>query len=196
MAAHHSAMVVGIVVLMVVMYLQVSAARTERVYEISAPRGTLLTTRTIGRPIADAIRFVHERTAPGEYLASLPQGSIVNFLAERAQPLREEIINPGLLTPDREAEAIERMSALRVRMILVANVLSPEYGATAFWGRLQPSADAVGRDELSSDCNVQRSGRGRAQVWRTDLLYSSVRTERVDAGGYAASSALTCSVTV
>jgi hypothetical protein len=108
------------------------AARTEKVFEISAPRGTLLTTRTLGRPIADAIRFVRERTAPGEYVASLPQGSIVNFFAERANPLREEILVPGYLTPDREADAIHRMSARRVRVILVGNVLTPEYRDNAF----------------------------------------------------------------
>jgi len=132
LGARHSAMVMGLVMLVVLMYAHFWAARTLRVFEISAPRGTLLTTPNFGRPVADAIRFVREHTAPGEYLGSLPQGSIVNFLAERANPLREEIINPGLLTPDREAEAIDRMSALRVPMILVGNVLSPEYGAGAF----------------------------------------------------------------
>jgi hypothetical protein len=130
--ARHSAMAVGVVLLVLVSYGQLMAARTVKVFEISAPRGTLLTTRTLGRPIADAIRFVHERTAPGEYLGSLPQGSIVNFLAERANPLREEIIVPGYLTPDREADAIHRMSARRVRVILVGNVLTPEYRDNAF----------------------------------------------------------------
>jgi hypothetical protein len=132
LGARHSAMVMGVVVLVVLMYAHFWAARTLRVFEISAPRGTLLTTPNLGRPVADAIRFVHEHTAPGEYLGSLPQGSSVNFLAERPNPLREEIINPGLLTPDREADAIHRMAALRVRMILVSNLLSLEYGATAF----------------------------------------------------------------
>ena len=130
--ARDFAMAVGFVVLVAVVYAQLRTARTDKVFEISAPRGTLLTNRTFGRPIADAIRFVHERTAPGEYVGSLPQGSIVNFFAERANPLREEIIVPGYLTPDREADAIQRMSALRVRVILVGNVLTPEYRDSAF----------------------------------------------------------------
>ena len=132
MGARRCAMIIGAVVLVALMSAHVWLARTERVFEISAPRGTLFTAPNLGRPIADAIRFVHEHTAPGEYLGSMPQGSIVNFLAERANPLREEIINPGLLTPDREADAIARLSALRVPMILVGNVLSAEYGAGAF----------------------------------------------------------------
>jgi hypothetical protein len=130
--ARHSAMVMGGVMLVVLMYAHVWAARTQRVFEISAPRGTLLTTPNLGRPVADAIRFVREHTAPGEFLGSLPQGSIVNFLAERANPLREEIIVPGFLTPDGEADAIQRMSERRVRVILVGNVLTPEYRDTAF----------------------------------------------------------------
>ena len=130
--ARQSAMVVGFFVLVVLTYVQFWAARKQKVFEISSPRGTLWTAPSLGRPIADAIRFVDAHTAPGEYVGSLPQGSIVNFLAERANPLREEIINPGLLTPEREADAIQRMSALRVRMILVGNILSPEYGASAF----------------------------------------------------------------
>ena len=130
--ARQFAMVVGAILLVVASYVQFLVARKYKVFEISAPRGTLMTTPDLGRPIADAIRFVHDRTAPGEYVGSLPQGSIVNFLAERANPLREEIIVPGYLTPDREAEAIQRMSARRVRMILVSNFPTPEYRDNAF----------------------------------------------------------------
>jgi hypothetical protein len=131
-AASYCAIAVGALVVVTMIYAQLVIARTERVFEIAAPRGTLLTNRILGRPIADAIRFVHEHTAPGEYLGSLPQGSIVNFLADRPNPLREEIIVPGYLPPDREADAIDRMAARRVRLILVGNVLTPEYNAHAF----------------------------------------------------------------
>ena len=130
--ARQFAMVVGAILLVVASYVQFLVARKYKVFEISAPRGTLMTTPDLGRPIADAIRFVDDRTAPGEYVGSLPHGSIVNFLAERANPLREEIIVPGYLTPDREAEAIQRMSARRVRMILVSNFPTPEYRDRAF----------------------------------------------------------------
>ncbi|HEU5257528.1 MAG TPA: hypothetical protein VFU28_16155, partial [Vicinamibacterales bacterium] len=47
-------------------------------------------------------------------------------------PLREEIIVPGYLTPDRETDAIRRMSDRRVRVILVGNVLTREYRDNAF----------------------------------------------------------------
>jgi hypothetical protein len=131
-AARQSAMVAGVILLVVASYIQFLAARKYKVFEISAPRGTLFTFRSLGRPMADAIGFVRDHTAPGEYVASLPQGSIVNFLAERPNPLREEIVVPGYLTPDRENDAIRRMSDRRVRMILVGNVLNPEYRDNAF----------------------------------------------------------------
>jgi len=130
--ARHCAMAVGVCLLTTMIYAQFVIARTGKSFEISAPRGTLLTRPIVGRPIADAIRFVDEHTMPGEYLGSLPQGTIVNFLADRRNPLREEIIVPGYLTPDREADAIERMSARQVRVILVGNVLTPEYRDNAF----------------------------------------------------------------
>lgn len=104
----------------------VDSARVNDV-EINAPRGRLLTDITMGRPLADAIRFVGERTQPGDYVLNVPQGSIVNFLADRRNPLREDILVPGMLPPDREADAIERVKARNVKIILVSNHLTPEY---------------------------------------------------------------------
>lgn len=101
-------------------------------FEITAPRGRLLTDGTIGRPIMDAIRFTAARTQPGDYVLNLPQGSIVNFLADRRNPLREEIIVAGFLTPDREADAIRRVAEKNVKLILVSNHLTPEYRDPAF----------------------------------------------------------------
>jgi hypothetical protein len=91
-----------------------------------------LTHRLYNPAMSDAIRFVQRTTAPGEYVLSLPQGTLVNFLADRPNPIREENIVPGWLTPDREAAAIQAIEAKQVRLILVANWLTPEYGEGAF----------------------------------------------------------------
>lgn len=112
-------------------FQHVDAARVNG-FEINAPRGRLLTDLVMGRPLADAIRFAAERTQPGDYVLNVPQGSIVNFLAERPNPLREDIIIPGMLPPDREADAIQRVAAKRVKLILVSNHLTPEYRDWAF----------------------------------------------------------------
>ena len=109
----------------------VDSARLNTV-EIDFPRGRLLTDIALGRPFTDAIQFAAARTQPGDYVLSVPQASIINFLADRRNPLREDIIIPGMLPPDREAEAIQRVAARRVKLILVSNHLTPEFRDWAF----------------------------------------------------------------
>jgi hypothetical protein len=101
-------------------------------FELVAERGRLWTDRMVGQPIADAIQFAAARTQPGDYVLNLPQGTIINFLADRPYPLREEIIVPGYLTPDREEDAIRRVAERRVKLILLANHLTPEYRDLSF----------------------------------------------------------------
>ena len=113
----------------------VSYVRTARVLndaQISAPRGTLLTRREFAEPYNDAIAFVRKNTSPSDYVVSVPQGTLINFLAERRNPLRDENIVPGWLTPDRETDAIRRMLVHNVSVVLVSNILTYEYGESAF----------------------------------------------------------------
>ena len=107
------------------------SARLNR-FEIRAPRGRFLTDAAVGKPLAEAIAFAGARTQPGDYVLSLPQGSIINFLADRRNPIREEILIPGLLPVDREAEVIRGVAEKRVKLILVSNHLTPEYRDAAF----------------------------------------------------------------
>lgn len=101
-------------------------------FELAADRGRLWTDRMVGKPFADAIQFAAARTQPGDYVLTLPQGTIINFLSDRRYPLREEIIVPGFLTPDREEDAIRRVAERRVKLILLANHLTPEYRDLTF----------------------------------------------------------------
>jgi hypothetical protein len=112
--------------------VKVLAARSRNVVEIASDRGRFFTSTSLGVPLRDALAFVDARTAPGDYVASVPQGSMINFLTGRPNPLREENIVPGFLTADWEAAAIDQMRARRVSVVLVANVLTPEYRDTAF----------------------------------------------------------------
>jgi Dolichyl-phosphate-mannose-protein mannosyltransferase len=130
--ARRSAVVLMAMVVAALAYHHAALARRRAVFKISAPRGQLLTHPMLGRPVAEAIHLAVARTAPTDYLASLPQGTIVNFLAERPNPFREENVVPGVLTPDREAEAIRRLAEHRVPLILIGNLLTPEYGDRVF----------------------------------------------------------------
>ena len=102
------------------------------VFEVNTPRGRFMTEPVVGRPLVDAIQFTLARTQPDDYVLNLPQGSMINFLTDRRYPIREEIIVAGFLTPEREADAIERVAARRVKLILVSNHLTPEYRDPAF----------------------------------------------------------------
>jgi Dolichyl-phosphate-mannose-protein mannosyltransferase len=113
-------------------FVHASFARTHLTSEVSTARGRLLSLRLFGSPMSEAIRFVQRTTVPGEYVLSLPQGTLVNFLADRPNPIREESIVPGLLTADGEATAIHAIEAKQVRLILVENWLTGEYGESAF----------------------------------------------------------------
>ena len=101
-------------------------------YRVTAERGSFLTLPSIGKPLADAISFARQHTAPNDYVLMLPEGTSINFLAERRYPLREEIVHPGFLAGPKEADAIERISRLQVPLILVANIDTSEFRDRAF----------------------------------------------------------------
>ncbi|MCI0336507.1 MAG: glycosyltransferase family 39 protein [Acidobacteria bacterium] len=118
------------VIALVVTYTTLS--RERRTYEISTSRGRFLTVPSLGHPLAEAIRYAEQHTSPGDYLLSFPQGTSINFLINRPYPLREESIVPGFLTGAREADAIRRISDRRVPLILIGNLLTPEYRDRTF----------------------------------------------------------------
>ncbi|HWQ33161.1 MAG TPA: glycosyltransferase family 39 protein [Blastocatellia bacterium] len=101
-------------------------------YRVTAERGSFLTLPSIGKPLAEAVSFARQHTAPNDYVLVLPEGTSINFLAERRYPLREEIVHPGFLAGPKEAETIERISRLQVPLILVANIDTSEFRDRAF----------------------------------------------------------------
>jgi hypothetical protein len=108
-----------------------SAARFRRIhtYEVSARRGSFFTRPELGRPLAEAIRFVRERTSPDASVLTLPQATSINFLAERRYPLMQEIVLPGFLA---DPDAIGRIESRRVQLILVVNLPTPEFRDRVF----------------------------------------------------------------
>jgi hypothetical protein len=62
----------------------------------------------------------------------LPEGSSLNYLSGRRNPLRDEIFLPGLLSEADEERAIDRLRTQRVPLILVANRSTQEFGQSAF----------------------------------------------------------------
>ena len=69
-----------------------------------------------------AIDFVRSHTAPGEAVLALPADAGIYFLADRPQPLYENMFLPGLLdTRADERAAIARLERENVRYALVSN---------------------------------------------------------------------------
>ena len=122
------------VVMMVVAFATISISQYRRLctFEISTPRGKFFEEPEIGRPMAEAIRFIQQQTTPNDEVLVLPQGTGLNFLTGRHYPLREECIVPGLVEGEREAAAIERLAARRVPVVVIFNLLTPEYRDRAF----------------------------------------------------------------
>jgi hypothetical protein len=62
----------------------------------------------------------------------VPEGSSLNFLADRPAPLRYEILTPGFLTADGERRAIAQLEAKQVKLIFLLNRPTKEFGCPAF----------------------------------------------------------------
>ncbi len=125
---------IGLLALLVFGMAVNSTLRLRRLntFTVSAPRGSFKTVAEIGEPLQAAIRYAAEHTRPDEYVLALPVATTINFLAERRYPLREEIVHPGFLTSAKEQDAIERLKARRVPLILLTNLDTSEFRDRAF----------------------------------------------------------------
>jgi hypothetical protein len=99
---------------------------------LETPRGAARLSPTDRAAFAGALDFIARHTQPGEYVAAVPEGSSLNFLADRPAPLRYEILTPGFLTPDGEERAIAQLDAKQVKLIFVLNRPTKEFGCPAF----------------------------------------------------------------
>lgn len=127
--------VATVLVALLVLGMAVNSARRWRrlnTAQVSAPRGSFLTVPEIGEPLQAALRYAEQHSAPGEFVLTLPVATTINFLAERGYPLREEIVHPGFLTGAKEQDAIKRVQARNVRLILLANLDTSEFRDRAF----------------------------------------------------------------
>ncbi len=130
--ARRIALTLGVLVVVVVTCATIRRYRYSRTYPIDTARGRLWTTPELGQPLAEALGFVAARTAPGDAVLPLPQGTLVNFLSERPYPLRQENVVPGFIEGADEAAAIARIRGQRVPVVLLINHLTPEYRDRAF----------------------------------------------------------------
>ena len=103
--------------------------RTLLTYPVESDRGRFITEQPFGQPLMHAIEFAKVRAGKDDYVLTLPQATMINFMADRRYPFKEEIIHPGFLTDD---EAIRRIIARPPKLILIANLLTPEFHDRVF----------------------------------------------------------------
>jgi hypothetical protein len=99
---------------------------------LHTPRGNLRQPSPVTWAMNQALEFLARNSSPGEYILALPEGSSLNFLADRLMPLRYEVLTPGFLTDREEGQAIRRIQEKNVRFIFLFNRPTSEFGPRAF----------------------------------------------------------------
>jgi len=106
--------------------------RVSNTVTIATSRGTMIAPPDVGQAWNEALDYIERRTRPGDAVAVLPEGTSLDFLSGRRNPLAEEIATPGFLDGDREARAIRQLDEAATPLILIANRLTAEFGAPIF----------------------------------------------------------------
>jgi 4-amino-4-deoxy-L-arabinose transferase-like glycosyltransferase len=106
--------------------------RRKYTYRLAAARGTMWTQPNLGRAFSEAANFLARASKGGDFVAVAPEGTSLNFLCERKNPLRDEILVPGMLDADGEQRAISDLQRTKTRFFLVTNRSTKEFGQTSF----------------------------------------------------------------
>jgi hypothetical protein len=106
--------------------------RTKNTFPIVTQRGGMIAVPDLGESFTEAISYIRKETSPNDYVAVMPEGTSLNFFAERRNPLREEITTPGFLNSDGEERAIERLQQTKTKLIFIANRATSEFGPIRF----------------------------------------------------------------
>lgn len=106
--------------------------RIKNVHPIPTERGTMIAVPDLGLAMNQAIDFVNRNTAPREPVAVMPEGTSINFLTDRPNPLREEITTPGFLDLEGQERAIRQLIESNTRVIFITNRATSEFGPRAF----------------------------------------------------------------
>jgi hypothetical protein len=106
--------------------------QTRQTTSISTARGQMIVEPDLGQAWNEALAYIDRTTRPGDAVAVLPEGTSLDFLSGRRNPLREEIATPGFITPAAEPQAIAQLQASHTDLILVTNRLTTEFGPSVF----------------------------------------------------------------
>jgi hypothetical protein len=106
--------------------------QTRNTAVIATARGTMITAPDVGQAWNEALAYIDQHTRPGDAVAVMPEGTSLDFLSGRRNPLREEITTPGFLDAAAEARAIRQLAEAHTDLILIPNRPTTEFGPVAF----------------------------------------------------------------
>lgn len=110
-----------------------SYAEDERV-AIAGTDGMLSERPEVARQVEELAATIRNGTRPGEGLVVIPEGEILNYLADRPNPLRHKLYLPGYLSADNEADIVAELSRTRPFAIVLWFRTTGEYGPGSFGG--------------------------------------------------------------
>jgi hypothetical protein len=101
-------------------------------YPLVTAQGTWRTSPDLGIAFDQALHFIEGKTAPGDPVAVMPEGTSLLFLSGRRNPLRDEIVVPGFLDAAGEENAIERLRSSHTAVILITSRSTREFAEASF----------------------------------------------------------------
>jgi hypothetical protein len=106
--------------------------RTRDTGVVATSRGTIIAEPDVGQAWNEALVYINEYTRPGDAVAVMPEGTSLDFLSGRKNPLREEITTPGILDAAGETRAIRQLQEADTRLVLITNRKTAEFGPAVF----------------------------------------------------------------
>jgi hypothetical protein len=105
---------------------------TEPSYDVHTMRGSVRTKADVGPAFVQALNFISKNTGPSDFIFAAPEGSSLNFLANRPTPLRYEQLIPGFVNEAQQEQAIQKLQERRVKFIFILNRPTREFGPVVF----------------------------------------------------------------
>ena len=106
--------------------------RTRNTVVVATARGTIIAEPDVGQAWNEALVYIDTHTQPGDAVAVMPEGTSLDFLSARRNPLREEITTPGFLDAAGETRAIRQLQDAHTGLILITNRTTAEFGPAVF----------------------------------------------------------------
>lgn len=128
-----NAFAAGLVALLFVVFaVRVRSYAADGRFPVGGTNEMLGASPELAKEIEGLAALVRRETLPGDGLVVFPEGEVLNFLAQRRNPLRRKLYIPGYLTERNEKELLEELERKRPRAIVVWRRPAGEYGRGLF----------------------------------------------------------------